>query len=217
MKQEITKITLEVTGSLLSPFIQEKFIYINNEHIFFTSDTHFFHENIIKFCDRPFESIEEMNEKLIANWNSVVGQDDVVFHLGDFALGGRENWDKVLPRLNGRIFLIIGNHDLRTIQEGYTNRFEEICMQMRIQIGKRKILLNHCPFLCFDGSYKDRWQLFGHVHTNKSNLGADAKRLKYLLPTQYDVGVDNNDFTPISYPKLREIILKQVENYQELP
>ena len=84
-------------------------------------------------------------------------------------------------------------------------------MQMRIEIGKRKIYLCHYPFLCFEGGYKDVWQLFGHVHTRKSNTGIDAGRLQYLYPTQYDVGVDNNVFTPVSYEQVRTKIQKQME------
>ena len=79
----------------------------DGSRVFFTSDTHFNHTNIIRFCDRPFGSTEEMNEKLIGNWNSVVGPDDIVFHLGDFCLGGSAEWTKVLDRLNGKIYLII--------------------------------------------------------------------------------------------------------------
>lgn len=56
----------------------------NEQNIFFTSDTHFWHENIIKFCNRPFSSVEEMNDTIIENWNKVVGENDIVFHLGDF-------------------------------------------------------------------------------------------------------------------------------------
>ena len=56
--------------------------------VFFTSDTHFYHGNIIRFCNRPFKSVEMMNETIISNWNNTVGQDDIVFHLGDFCLGG---------------------------------------------------------------------------------------------------------------------------------
>ena len=78
----------------------------DGSRVFFTSDTHFNHTNIIRFCDRPFGSTEEMNEKLIGNWNSVVGPDDIVFHLGDFCLGGSAEWTKVLDRLNGKIYLI---------------------------------------------------------------------------------------------------------------
>ena len=98
------------------------------------------------------------------------------------------NGIKTLDRLNGKIYLILGNHDL-----------------------KQKIYLNHYPFLCFDGGYKDVWQLFGHVHTRQNNTGIDAARLQYLYPTQYDVGVDNNNFTPVSFEQVKRIITKQIE------
>ena len=70
----------------------------DGDKVFFTSDTHFNHANIIKFCERPFGSIEEMNEALIANWNRVVGKDDIVFHLGDFCFGGSEAWNSILEK-----------------------------------------------------------------------------------------------------------------------
>jgi calcineurin-like phosphoesterase family protein len=78
---------------------------------FFTSDTHFGHANIIKFCDRPFRDVDHMDEQLIGNWNSIVQPEDTVWHLGDVALGPRERWASRLGRLNGHIFLVPGNHD----------------------------------------------------------------------------------------------------------
>jgi calcineurin-like phosphoesterase family protein len=84
--------------------------------VYFTSDTHFYHSNIIGFCKRPFKNVEDMNETLIGNWNRVVSQDDIVFHLGDFCLGGSHEWTKILNRLNGKIYLILGNHDLPKIR-----------------------------------------------------------------------------------------------------
>lgn len=83
-------------------------------------------------------------------------------------------------------------------------------MQMNIEVGNQKICLNHYPFLCYEGSYDYTWQLFGHVHTNKNNTGNDAAQLKMLFPTQYDVGVDNNDFTSVSFAQVKEIIEKQI-------
>lgn len=186
----------------------------DGDRVFFTSDTHFYHGNIIRFCNRPFTDVEMMNETIISNWNGTVGQDDVVFHLGDFCLGGSAEWTKMLDRLNGKIYLIMGNHDLKNMRQGYVSRFESVAMQMCIEVGKQKIYLNHCPFLCFEGSYKDVWQLFGHVHTSKFNTGIDAPRLKMLLPTQYDVGVDNNNFTPVSFEQVKRIINKQKEKGQ---
>ena len=183
----------------------------DEDRVFFTSDTHFYHANIINFCGRPFKSVEVMNETLIANWNSVVGPDDIVFHLGDFCLGGSAEWINILNRLNGKIYLIVGNHDIKNLRQGYYSRFEHIAMQMHIEVGKQKIYLNHYPFLCYGGAYRDTWQLFGHVHTSKQNTGIDAPRLHMLFPTQYDVGVDNNNFTPVSFEQVKRIIERQVE------
>ena len=183
----------------------------NAEHTFFTSDTHFNHANIIRFCNRPFKDVEQMNETLIANWNSIIGTDDTVFHLGDFCLGGAAEWTKILDRLHGKIYIIMGNHDLKNIRQGFIQRFEHVAMQMHIEIGKQRIYLCHYSFLCFEGGYKDVWQLFGHVHTRKMNTGTDAGRLQYLFPTQYDVGVDNNNYAPISFEQVKRIINKQVE------
>ena len=185
------------------------------EKLFFTADTHFNHANIIKFCNRPFKSVEQMNETLITNWNSVISEDDIVFHLGDFCLGGAAEWTKLLDRLNGKIYLILGNHDLKNFRQGFIQRFEHVALQMFITVDKQKMYLSHYPFLCFEGGYKDIWQLFGHVHTRKNNTGIDAERLQYLYPTQYDVGVDNNDFKPVSFKEVKAIIDRQVEQQKQ--
>lgn len=185
------------------------------EKTFFTSDTHFNHGNIIRFCRRPFDNAEQMNEALIRNWNSVVGQDDVVFHLGDFCLGGSAEWTKILDRQNGRIHLVLGNHDMKNFRQGFMHRFEDVSMQRYIEVGKQRIVLNHNPFLCYGGAYGDIWQLFGHVHTSPYNTGFDAPHLRMLMPMQYDVGVDNNDFTPVSFERVKAIIQKQVEQFNK--
>lgn len=185
------------------------------EHTFFTSDTHFNHANIIHFSKRPFKNVEQMNEMLIANWNRVVHADDTVFHLGDFCLGGAAEWTRVLDRLNGHIYLILGNHDLKNIRQDYYQRFEYVSMQMFITVGKQAIILNHNPFLYYSGSYKDTWQLFGHVHSGPFNIGIDKPRLNMLFPLQYDVGVDNNNYTPVSFEQVKRIINKQVEQQKK--
>ncbi len=183
----------------------------NTERVFFTSDTHFNHSNIIRFCRRPFKDVNCMNETLIGNWNSVVGTDDVIFHLGDFCLGGAAEWTRILDRLNGRIYLILGNHDMKNIRQGFLERFEHVTQQMCIEVKRQQIVLNHNPFLCYGGSYAKTWQLFGHVHSGPYNTGLDKPRLKMLFPTQYDVGVDNNSFFPVAYEEVEKIIRKQVE------
>lgn len=186
------------------------------EKVWFTADTHFGHRNIIRYCQRPFATVEEMNETIIDNWNGVVGKDDVVFHLGDFSVGGAAEWTSLLESLNGRIFLVLGNHDMNNVDQGFMRRFENVSMQMLISIGKQRIYLNHYPFLCYGGSYRGTWQLFGHVHTSPCNSGLDNSRLGMLFPTQYDVGVDNNSFTPVSFEEVEIKIKNQVEDKMNL-
>lgn len=189
--------------------MSEKKYKFDPEHTFFTSDTHFGHANIIRFCNRPFQNVEEMNEVLIENWNKVVSKDDTVFHLGDFAFGGSSVWNSIIPRLNGHINLIIGNHDRKNLRQGYMSYFDMVVPQLQIEIEDNSIYLNHYPFLCYGGSYRGVWQLFGHVHSGPQADGLDISRLRVLLPTQYDVGVDNNNFTPISYREVKEKIESQ--------
>lgn len=184
--------------------------------IFFTSDTHFGHSKIIDYCKRPFSSIEEHDKTLIQNWNNTVGQDDTVFHLGDFAYGNSQFIANIIKQLNGNIILIKGNHDLRNMNPTLYNIFSNVVYQARILIDKQTVYLNHFPFLCFDHGdinlYKDNYsiQLFGHVHSGPLTSSEDVNRLNILFPTQYDVGVDNNNYTPISWTDVKNKIKQQI-------
>lgn len=185
--------------------------------VFFTSDTHFGHKNILDFCHRPFSCIEEHDEALITNWNSVVGPDDTVFHLGDFGFGGYPFWKSIVEQLNGHIILIIGNHDWKNLTAGARLLFDDCVSQARILIGEQEVYLNHFPYLCFAHQNPEKpnhsIQLFGHVHSGPLSEGTDISRLQYCFPTQYDVGVDNNNFTPVSWEQVKEKINNQIENY----
>ena len=181
------------------------------EKVYFTSDTHFGHENIIRYCGRPVRNAEEMNAELIRRWRETVPEEGIVFHLGDFAHGGSRLWNDILHALTGRKYLILGNHDMKALRQGYMGQFEHVAHQMTIKVGGQTIVLNHNPFLCYGGSYRDVWQLFGHVHSGPaSHTGLDHPRLRMLFPLQYDVGVDNNDFRPISFAEVKAKIESQV-------
>lgn len=190
--------------------------FADGSKVFLTSDTHFNHGNIISFCKRPFNTVEEMNDVLIANWNNKVPEDGIVFHLGDFAWGPINQWRPILERLNGKIILIKGNHDIKNIksQSQFDELFEYSTMQMLIEVEKRKCFLNHFPFLCYAGTYRDEnalvYSAFGHCHMRPNDTSEDAPRLKMLFPTQYDVGVDNNNYTPISWYEFDDIIKEQI-------
>ena len=194
---------------------------LSGDNIWFTSDTHWAHKNVIQFCNRPFSTIEEHDAKLIENWNSVVQKDDIVFHLGDFCFGGSSVWKYYRECLNGRIVLIKGNHDLKNLQESNIRLFEAVLPQLYINIDGRNVYLNHFPFLCFAHdnveAYKDSYsiQAFGHIHTRSNMTGYDAYRTNYLYPTQYDVGVDNNNYFPISWKELDSKIKEQIKDYYE--
>lgn len=186
--------------------------------LFFTSDTHFNHANILRFCNRPWESIEEHDQALIENWNSVVSPDDTVFHLGDFVFGGFPKWKEIAEQLNGHIYLIRGNHDDKQMTAGIQTLFEDCLYQARILVDGKTVYLNHFPFLCFGHGdpkiYKDSYsiQLFGHIHSGPNSTSADVSRSSILYPTQYDVGVDNNNYCPISWKEVNEKIQKQLKN-----
>lgn len=176
---------------------------------FFTSDTHFNHANIIKYCNRPFVSVNEMNEQLINNWNSVVGNDDVVYHLGDIGFFNSNTPEQytlksIIQKLNGRIYLIMGNHDDWNLINKNAKLFAGITNAGHVYINNIKVYLNHFPYLCFDGSNRGAIQMFGHVHSGPGQEGGfDIERLQYLYKNnQYDVGVDNNNYKPVEFNEI---------------
>lgn len=165
------------------------------KHVWVTSDTHFNHANIIKYCSRPFSSVEEMNETIINNWNNVVSQGDIVYHLGDFALGDKSLIPDFIKRLNGHIHFIMGNHDNLNIMESFESPFrvETVSWEEVIKVGKKTIIMNHFPFSSLPDPLSNYpiIQLHGHVHSTPDNPWLH-------FDNQYDVGVDNNNFTPIN-------------------
>ena len=195
-----------------------KFSSTESSHIFFTSDTHFWHNKICEYMNRPFKNVMKMNDAFVNNWNNVVGKDDIVFHLGDFSFGEIDQIREIRNKLNGKIYLILGNHDRERYmkyKEEYDNMFVRCSREMFVTIGQQKIYMNHYPFLCYSGCRKMKpvWQLFGHVHSNcyKEDTG-DISRLASCFSTQYDVGVDLNNYTPITFEALRSKITYQIKN-----
>ena len=195
-----------------------RFKYNDGSKIYFTSDSHFGHPNIIEFCKRPFRDINEMNQTLIENWNRKVPEDAIVFHLGDFAFGGQPFWKEIRGQLNGKIILIKGNHDEKNLKKTCEEElFEYSTYQMKIEIEGRQIYLNHVPLMCYGGTYRDEkglvYQLHGHIHLSKDNpTGKDIDRvIKLSFPTQYDVGVDLNGFTPMSWKEVNDKIQTQIQ------
>lgn len=144
-----------------------------------TSDLHFGHKNIIKYENRPFNNIEEMDYSLIEIWNKIVNNDDVVYVLGDFSWYKGKKTNEILNQLNGKKILVIGNHDENFLkdQEFDTNLFEEICYYKEVKKGKTKIIMSHYPIIDWNGKLNGSFHLYGHIHTIKNN---DTKYMKDL-------------------------------------
>lgn len=130
--------------------------------VFIISDTHFGHSRIIQYCNRPFASVEEMDETMIKNWNETVTNNDVVLHLGDFGLGKKEYIASIVKRLNGKKILVMGNHDTWSEQ---TYRDMGFNMVSRFPILYNDwYLCSHAPLQMFQNvPYKN---CFGHVHND---------------------------------------------------
>lgn len=177
--------------------------------LFFTSDPHFFHDNIRTYCERPFKTVLEMNEELIENWNAIVPPRGVVFLLGDVSLGAPKNaLYELLSRLNGTIYLIKGNHERDALQNEKTSRhFQGIYDIAEITVkddevhsGTQDIIMCHYAMMTWPGSHRGSWQLFGHSHGTIPQ--------ENLHNNQIDVGVDSHNYAPISYQTVKEIITK---------
>lgn len=177
---------------------------------FYTSDTHWNHRNIIKYCERPFVDIDEMNEGLIKTWNETVGPQDIVYHGGDFALGNKKHIAGIRKRLNGRIILVKGNHDPST-QYMRDAGFDEVVghIEREVTIGWEAGLVGHPPFVNESKTFKltmrhhpplwekyhevpkvDGIMLCGHVHElfkrmgNIINVGCDVWGMKPVSLTE---------------------------------
>lgn len=123
--------------------------------------------NILRFDQRPFSTVEEMEHVLINNWNSTVTNQDTVYILGDFCWGKETDWIRILDKLNGNKVLIRGNHDIKDMSDKLKNKFLDIKDYKEINDDGRKVIMCHYPILAYKHSYDpDVFMLFGHVHNN---------------------------------------------------
>lgn len=183
---------------------------MDSSKVFFTSDLHLGHKNIIEFSERPFSSIETMDTALIRNWNSVVPTDGIVFLLGDFSFHNAQHSKVLLKQLNGRIILIKGNHDK------CTSYFKEVHELLDIKVldnvngnfgGFTHITLCHYPLAIWNKKGYGSFHFFGHSHGSYTNIG-HTDHHDYKYNRSIDVGVDCWNYKPICYTDLIKEILK---------
>lgn len=171
---------------------------INNNELFFTSDEHFDHFNILRFCDRPFTSIEEMNETIISNFNSVVPKKSTTIHGGDFYLGPLKR-DEItrnfINRLNGTHIFMMGNHD-RWLKGDI-----KIPYIIDVRLKDVNIVISHYAMRTWNRSHFNSWHLYGHSHGTLEPIGKS-----------WDMGVDFNNFFPLSFEDVRGIMESRPDN-----
>lgn len=135
---------------------------------FYISDAHISHENVIKFDNRPFNSIEEMNQTIMNNWNETVKNDDVVYCLGDMHWGKADEVYEYFKQLNGKKICINGNHTLKNMPSKLKNLFADVKDYKEIKDNGRHVILSHYPIMCYKAAYNPNcWMLHGHTHVTR--------------------------------------------------
>ncbi len=163
-------------------------------NVWFTSDLHLGHANVIKYCNRPFESAEEMNEAIINNFNECVKPEDTVYILGDVALCKADKLNSFLCRMNGHKHLIFGNHDKDIRKEKFKHHFAWTGDYKEVKVGDQKLILMHYAMRTWNKQHRGAWQLYGHSHNNLPDLPT-------LL--SMDVGIDAHNYRPISFEEVK--------------
>ncbi len=137
---------------------------------YFISDTHFFHDNVIRFDARPFSTVEEMNKKLVENWNAAVSASDHVYILGDFCWKTAQDQEylELVCSLRGHKHLVKGNHDPDKWTTIYAPMFDSISDYKELKVRGKHLILSHYPMPFYKADYNDNcWMLYGHVHITK--------------------------------------------------
>lgn len=162
--------------------------------IWASSDWHLGHANIIKYCDRPWKNVVDMNAGLIANHNKLVAPNDDVYLIGDLCMGRVKETIHLLHHFNGRKHLVLGNHDYRLESNKefarnfiWIRHYHELVVKSDDD-NKQKFVMSHYPMSSWNGSFHGSVMLHGHVHGSENS---SDRRI-------YDVGVDANDYQPVS-------------------
>jgi len=161
---------------------------------FFTADEHFGHENIITYCMRPFSNIKEMDVAIIERFNSLVGCNDTTIHAGDFCLGTKEQAQNYIKQLNGNHVFLKGSHD-----HWLSNSAKYMWIKF---IENHLIVVCHYAMRTWQQSHYNSWQLFGHSHNKLNPIGK-----------QWGIGVDNNNFYPLSFEQIKKIMQNRPNNF----
>ena len=179
--------------------------------VYFIADPYFGHVNAIRLCNRPFETIEEMNETLIQNWNERIHGNDTVYIVGDMFFRCADP-EAILKRLHGKKHLLIGNHDGSWIHKVDTTKyFQSVSHMLETSDGEHALTLCHYPLLSWNHQ-KRAYMIYGHLH---ANTDVDYMPQIFSRPNMLNAGVDINGFKPVTFSELvennRAFVKKEIE------
>ena len=170
-------------------------MYLN----FYISDLHFGHEQVIEHDKRPFSGTEEMDLAMVNLWNSRVSDGDHVYIVGDFCFRSENPADGYLTKLKGRKYLIIGNHDKKTLKnEKAVQYFESVEKMMHVSDGRHQICLCHFPIAEWNGFKKGHWHIYGHIHARLDDTYYFMKNRERALNAAACI----NGYMPVSMDEL---------------
>lgn len=164
--------------------------------IYYTSDLHLGHANVIRQCNRPFTNAAEMDKVLIENWNQIVHRNDTVYIVGDFIFRAKCAPEEYLSVLKGRKHLVIGNHDKSWMKKTDLSKwFETVSPMLYVTDQAKPVTLCHYPMMTWPGISRGGYMVYGHIHNNTE---VDYWQLIAANNHMLNAGVDINDFTPVS-------------------
>lgn len=196
--------------------------------LYFTSDWHIGHKNVLKFDQRPFKDLDEMHEKLVKNFNKYVPKHGITYFLGDMGLCSHGLLKSVIDQLNGTKILVRGNHD-GNMYSMYNAGFDVVLDKAQIMIGKNIVTMTHCPLKgvfredttgmrgCKEGEnwhkesrHKNRYSIedFGQFHLHGHIHAGPANGKKIIDGRQMDVGVPGNNYMPVTISQIESWISK---------
>lgn len=174
-------------------------MFVANTKTWFTSDLHFFHRNILKYCaeSRPYQTVNEMNTAIVENWNSKISESDSVWILGDVSFGPVDPTVEILNQLKGKKYLIIGNHDKKLLKiQSFRDCFVAIDNYVEFRYNHTLVCMMHFPIESWNEKNSGSFMLHGHSHGNP--IHTKGKIL--------DVGVDTNKLMPYNLTDVCEIL-----------
>jgi calcineurin-like phosphoesterase family protein len=184
-------------------------------NIFFTSDTHHHHKNILKYCNRPFSSIEEHDAALIDNWNKKVKRGDLVYHLGDFGFAPYQDIKRIFESLSGTVRLLKGNHDrwIKYTRNDMPKNLEWIRDYYELNMNDQKYVLFHYPIGSWNKAHYGSIHLHAHCHRTYAYSHPNNLECGKII----DVGVDCHNYTPVPMEEINRIAaglaFRQVDNH----